>query len=70
MNNTIALNNDLKMLIKESIREALAEERINLYHAIIPPVNKKELSNIEKLYGNPERYSAKDFEDKTSWLLK
>lgn len=70
MSNTLAINNDLKMLIKESIREAIMEERINLYHAIIPPVSKKEMQEIVKHYGNPEEYNKEEFVDKTDWLLK
>lgn len=39
---TLTINrNDLKKIIKESIREAISEERVKLQEILIPAVSKK-----------------------------
>ncbi len=38
-------------MIKESVREVLAEERISVIQALIPPVSRKERADIERRYG-------------------
>ncbi len=70
MNQTIEVTAALREIIKSSIREVLAEERISLIQVIIPTVSPKELSDIKKRYGAPADYNEKDFADKTSWFLK
>ena len=60
----------LKNLIKESIKELLAEERLNLLDMLIPKVSKKEMAEIDKLYNSPTDYDKKDFVDKTEWFMK
>ncbi len=59
---------ELKKLIKESVKEAIKEERINLYLSIIPYVTEKEQKEIERLYGDPSKYDEKKFKDITKWL--
>jgi len=54
---------ELKKLIKESVKEAIKEERLNLYLSIIPYVSEKEQREIEKLYGEPSKYNEKKFKD-------
>ncbi len=69
--NTITINrNYLKEVIKESVREAIIEERMNLYELLMPSVSKKEMSNIETLYKNPSQYDEKNFKDVTDWVMK
>jgi len=36
-------NEELKDIIKESVREAIKEERLSLYEVLIPSVSKKSL---------------------------
>ena len=69
MGQTIEVTEVLRELIKSSIREVLAEERISLIQAIIPTVSPKELADIKKRYGIPASFNEKDFSDKTSWFL-
>lgn len=60
--------NELKKVIKESVKEAIKEERLNLYLSIIPYVSKKEQKEIEKLYGEPSKYDETKFKDMTKWI--
>jgi hypothetical protein len=59
---------DLKRLIKESIREVFREERLGLCEIMIPHVSKKELSEIHAKFGSPAEYGENDFTDKTDWV--
>ncbi|MCP5102045.1 MAG: hypothetical protein GY950_01635 [bacterium] len=58
-----------KRLIKESIKEALKEERYLLYDTLIPSVGAKEQAEIESRYGSPDNYDENEFEDVTEWVL-
>lgn len=69
MDQTIEVTAVLREIIKSSIREVLAEERISLFQVIIPAVSPKEFADIKKRYGTPADYNEKDFSDKTSWFL-
>ncbi|MFA3783494.1 hypothetical protein ABRY23_10570 [Melioribacteraceae bacterium 4301-Me] len=69
MNQNIEINEALKIMIKDSIREVLAEERISLIQALIPSVSKKELTDIERRYGKPEDYKKKEMIDMTRWFF-
>ena len=62
--------NDLKEIIKESVREAILEERFKLYEMLIPTISKSEMNNIETLYKNPSNYDKKNFKDMTDWINK
>jgi hypothetical protein len=59
---------DLKKLIKESIREVLREERLGLCEIMIPHVSKKELNEIRTKIGSPADYRQDDFTDMTDWV--
>ncbi|MDR3557352.1 MAG: hypothetical protein P4L55_21565 [Syntrophobacteraceae bacterium] len=59
---------DLKKLIKESIREVLREERLGLCEIMIPRVSKKEMSEIHSKLGSPADYRKDDFTDMTDWV--
>jgi hypothetical protein len=61
--------NMFKKIIKESIKEALQEERALLYDTLIPLVSAKEQKEIESCYGSPDRYHENEFEDLTGWDL-
>jgi hypothetical protein len=58
----------LKELIKESIREVLQEERLNLCKILIPEVDDKELGEIENKFGMPNDYECEEFIDMTDWV--
>ena len=58
-----------KKVIKESIKEALREERQVLYDTLIPFVSEKEQEEIESLYGSPGNYNEDEFEDMTDWVI-
>lgn len=60
--------NLFKKIIKESVKEALREERHMLYDTLIPFVSAKEQQEIESLYGSPGNYNENDFEDMTDWV--
>ncbi len=59
---------DLKKLIKESIREVLREERLSLCEIMIPRVSRKELDEIHTKFGSPPNYREDDFTDMTDWV--
>lgn len=59
---------DLKKLIKESIREVLREERMGLCEIMIPHVSKKELNEIHTKFGSPADYKDEDFTDMSDWV--
>ena len=61
--------NMFKKIIKESIKEALKEERYLLYDTMIPFASVKEQAEIESLYGSPGNYDEDEFEDLTDWVL-
>ena len=59
---------DLKELIKESIREVLREERLSLSEIMIPGVSRKEMGEIHSKFGSPGDYGENDFTDMTDWV--
>lgn len=59
---------DLKRLIKESVREVLREERLGLCEIMIPKVSKKEMGEIQAGLGSPADYRKDDFTDMTDWV--
>jgi len=59
---------DLKKLIKESIREVLREERLGLCEIMIPRVSRKELNEVHTKFGSPADYGENDFTDMTDWV--
>jgi len=67
MEETMA-QDDLKKLIKESIREVLREERLGLCEILIPHVSKRELDEIRTRIGSPVDYRPDDFTDMTDWV--
>jgi hypothetical protein len=61
---TIQIEKDtIKELIRESMREVIHEERINLYKAIIPTVSDEEMQEIIEKSGTPSDYDIDDFEE-------
>ena len=50
---------ELKTAVRESVREVLTEERMQLRAILLPDVSEKEQKDIERLYGKPSRKTAK-----------
>jgi len=59
-----------RKIVKESIKDALREERLSLYEVLIPYVSKMEMREIEERYGSPSDYDEKEFKDLTDWVMK
>ena len=59
---------DLKALLKETMREVLREERLNLCLALTPYVGDEEMAEIAAQLGKPEDYTAEDFVVMTDWV--
>ncbi len=56
----------LKSLIKESVTEALSEERMSFYETVIPFVSDIEMQDIVNTHGDkPEKT---EYVDMTSWF--
>lgn len=70
MNQIIQITEELKGIIKSSVREAIAEERLKWIQVLIPSVSKKEMDDIRKRFGNPSDYNKDDFKDMTAWFSK
>ena len=58
----------LKALIKESLREVLREERLNLCQLLMPYVSDDEQAEIDASLGTPDDYSNDEFVDLTHWV--
>ncbi len=54
--------NELKMVIRESVKEAFVQEAMALRALFLPLVSKKEQCDIEKRYNKPNRRIAKTLE--------
>lgn len=59
---------ELKALIKESVREVLREERLLLCQALIPYVSDEEQAEIESEFGSPSDYDDDEVVDMTHWI--
>ncbi len=56
---------ELKLLIKESLREVLREEKLLLCNNLIPHVSQEEQNEIEAEFGNPIDYEQDELIDMT-----
>ena len=53
---------ELKALIKESVREVLREERLLLCQVLMPYVSDEEQAEIEAEFGSPSDYDDEELE--------
>ena len=44
---------ELYTIIKEAVKDALQEEKLEFFLKAIPPVSEEEMEDIKKLYGKP-----------------
>ena len=61
-------NQELKALIKESVREVLREERLLLCQALMPYVSDEEQAEMEADLGSPADYDSDELIDMTHWV--
>jgi hypothetical protein len=59
---------ELKALIKESVREVLREERLLLCHVLMPYVSDEEQAEIEAEFGSPLEDGDDELIDMTQWV--
>jgi hypothetical protein len=59
---------EIKQLLKETIREVLREERLSLCMILIPYASEKENQEIQAKFGSPTQYSKDEFVDMTDWV--
>lgn len=59
---------DLKALIKESMREVLREERLLLCQTLIPYIDLDEQAEIAADFGSPSDYEEEALTDMTDWI--
>ena len=59
---------ELKALIKESMREVLREERLILCKILMPYVDDAEQAELEAEFGSPTNYSEEETVDMTAWV--
>lgn len=58
----------LKQLVKDSLREVLREERLKLCQVLIPYVSDKEMQEIQAKLGSPADYKETEFVNMTDWV--
>ena len=56
---TIVLKNQIRVLARDSVREAIEAEFSGIRASLLPVASKKEQKNIEKLYRKPSRRSVR-----------
>ena len=59
---------ELKALIKESMREVLREERLMLCKVLMPYVDDAEQAELEAEFGSPTNYQDDEAVDMTAWV--
>ncbi len=59
---------ELKALIKESMREVLREERLMLCKVLMPYVDDTEQAELEAAFGSPADYQDDETVDMTAWV--
>ena len=59
---------ELKAIIKESIREVLREERMLLCQVLIPYVSDEEQEELDEMFGSPSDYEDEELVDMTEWV--
>ncbi|MEA5571572.1 hypothetical protein [Calothrix sp. UHCC 0171] len=59
---------ELKALIKETIREVLQEERLRLCQILVPHISDEEQSELEQDFGSPFDDADEEVIDMTDWV--
>ena len=64
INTKILLENQLKILVRETVKETIGLEFIKLRAFLLPYVSQEEQEEIEKLYRKPSKKSFKNYQIK------
>jgi hypothetical protein len=67
MSETIEIQ-QLKQLIKETMREVLREERLMLCKVLMPYVDDEEQAELTAEFGSPTDYPEEEAIDMTEWV--
>jgi len=59
---------ELKTLIKDTMREVLREERLILCKILTPYVDDAEQAELEAEFGSPSDYDENEMIDMTTWV--
>jgi len=59
---------ELRILIKETMREVLREERLMLCKLLMPYVDDSEQAELEAEFGLPSDYDDDEVIDMTAWV--
>lgn len=59
---------ELKALIKESMREVLREERLMFCKILTPYIDDAEQAELEAEFGSPTDYTEEETVDMTNWV--
>ena len=59
---------ELKTLIKESMREVLREERLLLCNMLMSYVSDEEQKELDTSFGSPQDYENEELINMTDWL--
>ncbi len=59
---------ELKALIKETMREVLQEERLRLCQILIPYISDEEQRELETEFGSPLKDTDDEIIDMTDWV--
>jgi hydroxymethylpyrimidine/phosphomethylpyrimidine kinase len=59
---------ELKQLVKESVREALREERLRICQLLIPNVSDKEMQEIQEKLGDAPDDRQAEYTNMTDWV--
>ena len=59
---------ELKVLIKDRVREVLREERLLLCQILMPYVSDDEQAEIDADFGSPSDYEDDELIDMTDWV--
>jgi hypothetical protein len=59
---------ELKALIKETMREVLQEERLRLCQILVPYISDHEQREMEAEFGVPSEYADDELIDLTDWV--
>ena len=61
---------EIKIFIKEFVREVLREERLLLCNMLMPYVSDQEQKELDQELGKPQDYENEELIDMTDWVKK
>ncbi|MBI5325484.1 MAG: hypothetical protein HZB41_09495 [Ignavibacteriae bacterium] len=61
------IQNDMYIMIKRAVSEAIKEERMNLYSSLLPEVDDEEMKDIISKHGTPSKNN--EYDDITNLII-